>query len=74
VDAAKASGGIEISWNPTTITLNDFTTTINSISASYHLIGTDTHGFITTVYGPQSADQKINLLNFMDWYKQEQPK
>jgi hypothetical protein len=37
-------------------------------------IGTDVHGFITNVYGPQSSYQKINLLNFLDWYRQEHPK
>jgi exonuclease III len=74
VDAARASGGLAITWNPSNITLNDFTTTRNSISTSYHLIGTDVHGFITNVYGPQTSDQKINLLNLLDWYKKEQPR
>jgi hypothetical protein len=74
VDVARASGGLAITWDPSTITLNDFTTTRNSISASYHLIGTNMHGFITFVYGPQSIDQKTNLLNFLDWYKQENPR
>jgi hypothetical protein len=71
---ARASGSLAITWNPSKIILNDFTTTRNSISTSFHLIGTDVHGFITNVYGPQTSDQKINLLNFLDWYKQEHPR
>jgi hypothetical protein len=74
VDVARSSVGLAIAWDPSIITLNAFTTTRNSISSSYHLIGMDMHGFITFLYGHQSVNQKTNLLNFLDWYKQEKPK
>jgi hypothetical protein len=74
VDVARASVELAIAWDPSVITLNDFTTTRNSISSSYHLIGMDMHGFITFVYGHQSVDQKTNPLNSVDWYKKEKPK
>jgi hypothetical protein len=47
VDAARAFGGLAIALTPSTITINDLTTTTKkSISYSYHPIGIDVHGFI----------------------------
>jgi hypothetical protein len=74
VDTAGTSGGLVIAWNQTKITLNDFTTTRNSMSTSFHLLGIDVHGLITNVYGTESSDQKANILDFLDWYKQEKPR
>jgi len=73
-DVARALGGLAIAWNPSEIILNNFTTTRNSISTSFYPIGTDVHGFITNVYNPQYLDKKINILDFLDWYRQEKPK
>jgi exonuclease III len=65
VDVVDASGGLAITWNPKEITLNDLTTTRNSFS-SFHLLGTDVHILVTTVYGPQYSDQKANIMDFLD--------
>jgi hypothetical protein len=44
------------------------------MSTSFHLLGIDVHGLITNVYGTESSDQKANILDFLDWYKQEKPR
>eukprot|EP00253_Pinus_taeda_P016325 PITA_16325 len=63
VDASGASGGLAIAWNPKVLTLQDFHATHFFIQASFHLIGTNIHGFLTNVYFPQVLHKKLALLD-----------
>ena len=63
VDAAGASGGLAILWNPQIISLYDFHATLHLIQTSFHLIGTGIHGHLTNVYFPQTIQQKLELLD-----------
>ena len=59
VDSVRASGGLTISWNPVEVVLDNFMASHHSISTHFHPIGTNMHGRITNVYGPQLSDQKL---------------
>ena len=55
VDAKGAARGIGILWNPREASLSDFSTTQFSLSATFHILGTSTRGFMTNVYKPPWA-------------------
>ena len=63
VDAIKADGCIGILWNLKEVFLYNFSKTQYSLSASFHIIGTDIRGFLTNVYGPPRAEQKVHFLD-----------
>ena len=64
-DAPGALGGLAIAWNSQTISLSDLHASHNFIQASFHLVGSNTHGHLTNVYFPKDPLQKISLLNSM---------
>ena len=68
IDAKGASGSISISWNPLVVTLNEATSSLPTLSAYFHILGTSIKGFLMNVYGPQATDSKMNLLNFINWF------
>ena len=55
VDAIKEAGGIGILWNPREVHIYNFVATQHSLSATFHIIGTNIRGFLTNVYGPPRA-------------------
>ena len=61
VDVIKVAGGIGILWNPKEVLLYNFSVTQYSLSAAFHIIGIDIRGFLTNVYGPPRAEQKVNF-------------
>lgn len=62
IDAAGASGGLSIVWNPQILLLQDFNATRHFIQATFHLIGTDIHGHLTNTYFPQDQQHKLEVL------------
>ena len=69
IDAQGASGGLSISWNPHIISLDFALIARNSISTSFHLLGSSIKGYLMNVYGPQIASGKKNILKHIDWFK-----
>ena len=61
MDVIKAAGRIGILWNPREVHLYNFAATQHSLSAAFHIIGTKIKGFITNVYGPPRAEQKVQF-------------
>ena len=59
VDVIKAVGGIGILWNPREVHLYNFVETQHSLLATFHIIGMNIRGFLTNVYGPPRAEQKV---------------
>ena len=68
IDAQGVSGGLSIHWNPLLITLDEATSSRHSLSSSFHIHGSSIKGFIMNVYGPQTVNSKMNLLNHLDWF------
>ena len=62
MDAKGAAGGIGILWNPREVSLSDFYATQFSLSPTFHILGTSTMGFMTNVYRPPRAEQKVQCL------------
>lgn len=58
LDAQGASGSMEITWNPYELALSNFLATPNTITSSFHILGTSIHGKLTNVYGPQQQEGK----------------
>jgi hypothetical protein len=67
VDAIGAAGGLALLWNPDTILLDNFFTSKWTITASFHLIGSNKQGYITNVYGPPRPGDKETFLQHMEW-------
>eukprot|EP00253_Pinus_taeda_P025264 PITA_25264 len=65
VDAQGASGGLAILWDSRVIQLSNFHANKNFIQATFHLIGTNTHGHLTNVYFPQDSHQKAEILDHL---------
>ena len=63
VDANKAAGSIGIRWNPKEVSLYNFSITQYSLSAAFHILGTDIRGFLTNVYGAPRAEQKMQFID-----------
>ena len=56
IDARGASGGISITWNPLLATFSVATSSMHTLSASFHILGTNIKGYLMNVYGAQAAD------------------
>ena len=61
-DAQGYSGGMALAWNQTSIQLETYWTTKITITTKFYYIGTDTTGFITSVYGPNILQEKTQFL------------
>ena len=62
VIANKAARGIGILWYTKWVSLYNFSATQHSLSAAFHILGTDIQGFITNVYGPPRVEHKMKFL------------
>ena len=62
INARGATSGLGILWNPRMVSLSIFLTTNCTISAEFHILDTRIRGFISNVYGPPRADQKLAFL------------
>jgi exonuclease III len=60
LDAAGASGGLAILWNPRHIALEEPFSTAGTLTARYAVIGSNHEGTITNVYGPQNLRRKTS--------------
>eukprot|EP00253_Pinus_taeda_P014111 PITA_14111 len=65
VDARGASGGLAILWDSRIIQLNNIHANKHFIQATFHLLGTNTHGHITNVYFPQDSHLKAEVLDHL---------
>eukprot|EP00253_Pinus_taeda_P013241 PITA_13241 len=65
VDARGASGGLAILWDSRIIQLSNIHANKHFIQATFHLLGTNTHGHITNVYFPQESQQKAEVLDHL---------
>ena len=52
IDSLGVDGFIGIIWNPLVLSLTNFMATRFSISTEFHILGTNSKGFLTNVYGP----------------------
>ena len=68
-NAKGAAEGIGILWNPWEVNLSGFIATPFSLSADFHILGTKIKGFMTNVYGPSSAEQKLSFLDLFSVIK-----
>ena len=66
IDAKGAFGSISISWNLLLVTLNEASSSLHCLSASFHILGSNIRGFLMNLYGLQAADFKMKILNFID--------
>eukprot|EP00253_Pinus_taeda_P021378 PITA_21378 len=64
-DARGASGGLAILWDSRIIQLNNIHANKHFIQATFHLLGTNTHGHITNVYFPQDPQLKAEVLDHL---------
>jgi hypothetical protein len=62
LDSRGYVGGLTISWNPSTIQLNNFSTTRHFLISHYHLLGTKEEGYITNLYSRQILQEKLQFL------------
>ena len=62
IDASGTVGGIGIIWNPSGLSLTNFMATKFSISVEFHILGTNSKGFLTNVYGPFKLASKQLFL------------
>jgi exonuclease III len=68
-DAAGASGGLAILWNPRHIALEDPFSTVGTLTARYEVIGSNHEGTLTNVYGPQNSQEKSKFLDKLAYIK-----
>jgi exonuclease III len=61
-DSNGVMGGIDILWNPTTITMDCFYSIAWMLTTKYRVIGFNEEGIITNAYGPQSPPEKDNFI------------
>ena len=73
LESLGASGGFTISWNLTEVELDHFPASWHSIYALFHPIGTNIHGILTNVYGPQLPNQNSSFPHFLQWLLLDQP-
>ena len=66
IDAQGASEGLSISYNPLLITLDEPASSCHSLFTSFHILGSSIRGFIMNFYGPQTVNNKMNLMNHLD--------
>jgi len=62
IDASSPAGGIGIIWNPLGLSITNFMATKFSISVEFHILGTNSKGFLTNVYGPFKLASKQLFL------------
>ena len=74
IDASGTAGGIGIIWNPSGLSLTNFMATKFSIFVEFHILGTNSKGFLTNVYGPfKLASKQLflrslqNMSNLVGW-------
>eukprot|EP00253_Pinus_taeda_P025653 PITA_25653 len=65
VDARGASGGLAILWDSRILQLSNIHANKHFIQATFHLLGTNTHGHITNVYFPQDPQLKAEVLDHL---------
>jgi exonuclease III len=63
LDAQGFSGGLSLARNRDTISLQDFSATRHTLTAFFHITGTNITGYVTTVYGPQTTPAKLSFIN-----------
>ena len=63
MDDNKVVVGFGILWNPKEVSLYNFSATQHSLSAAFHILGTNIWGFITNVYGPHREEHKMQFLD-----------
>lgn len=63
VEAEGASDSLGIAWNPSQIDMEPLSLNPIVLTSSFHLLGTDFHGFLSNVYGPQSPTKKQVMLD-----------
>jgi exonuclease III len=61
-DAAGASGGLAILWNPKSVSVHNLFSTEGTITVSFRIIGTNQERTVTNVYGPQNQQDKDHLM------------
>ena len=61
--------GIGILWNPREVALSEFTAMDFSLLVAFQILGTSTRGFMTNVYGPPRAEQKVKFLESLGMLK-----
>jgi exonuclease III len=62
MDSNRATGGLEILWNPTTIIIDRPFSTVGTLTTHFKVIGSTKEGVITNAYGPQSTQDKELFL------------
>jgi exonuclease III len=67
VDAKGVEGGMVVLWNLVTVLLDDFFPSNWTITASFHLIGSNKHDFVRSVYRPTRPRDKEAFLHHLEW-------
>jgi hypothetical protein len=65
--AIGIAGGLAILWNTNSVLLENFLTTMWSITADYRLIGSNKPGHLTNVYGPANPRDKHAFLRNLEY-------
>jgi len=66
IDDKGTAGGLAMLWNPSIVLLDGLFTSKWTITASFHLIGSNKLGYITNKYGPTKPGNKEFFLNHLD--------
>ena len=71
VDARGVAEGFPMLSDPTTVLLDNFFTSKWTITASFHLIGSNKQGYITNVYVPPRPGDKEAFLQHLEWIAEQ---
>ena len=63
IDAKGVAGGLGLLWNPNLVSISNLFATHFSISTRFHILGSETKGVVTNVYGPFQPSKKYAFLN-----------